>query len=158
MRFTASVGSGAIILCTLFLALSGCDATIELTKAPFDATSDLTDGTSNAISDLTQPTKEFLSSTTPGSSFNGNNPARTRQKVEIFVVYTHENLRSDISQGHGEYLGSLASLAGVPGDRQAEFRAYMRNAYASMFDDDLPVRDSTARVVEAAWSKGFGRQ
>lgn len=53
---------------SIVLGLSGCDATVELTKAPFDATTHLTNGTTNATSEFTQPLKEFTSSTTPGSS------------------------------------------------------------------------------------------
>ena len=146
-------------LCTLLaLSLSGCDATIELTKAPFEATTHLTDGTTAASSEFTQPLKEFTSSTTPGSWFIGDNPAKARQKVEIFAAYTHENLRSDIAQGHGEYLVSLASLAGVPQERQSAFQLHMRNNYASMFDDAISPRESTLRIVGAAWSEGYGRE
>jgi hypothetical protein len=148
----------AAISCWVLFALSGCDATVELTKAPFDATTHLTDGTTNASSEFLEPTKEFSSSTTPGSWLQGGNPAKARRKVEVFVVYTYDNLRSDISQGHGEYLSSLASLAGVPQEQQTAFQSHMRNSYASMFDEELPVRESTARVVEAAWSDGFGRR
>jgi len=142
----------------LVLSLSGCDATIELTKAPFDATTDLSHGTTAASSEFTQPLKELTSSTTPGSWFTGDNPAKARQKVEIFAAYTHENLRSDIARGNGEYLVSLASLAGVPQERQSEFQLHMRNAYASMFDEAISPRESTHRIVGAAWSEGYGKE
>lgn len=42
------------------MVLSGCDATVELTKAPFDATSDLIDGISNAGSEFLEPTNRAL--------------------------------------------------------------------------------------------------
>lgn len=147
----------SVSLCLMLASLSGCitDATTELTKAPFDAITDLTDGTTNATSEFTQPVKEFTSSTTPGSWFTGNNPAKARQKLEVFAAYAYENLRSDIARGDGEYLVSLAALAGVPQEQQPVFQLQMRNAYAMMFDEAIPPRESSARLVEAAWSAGI---
>jgi hypothetical protein len=66
-------------------------------------------------------------------------------------------LRADIARGSGEYLVSLATLAGIPSGRQAEFQGQMRDAYSTMFNDTVPFRESTIRIVEAAWSEGFGR-
>jgi hypothetical protein len=104
-----------------------------------------------------KPLREFTSSTTPGSWFTGDNPAKARQKVEVFAAYAYENLRSDLARGNGEYLVSLAALAGVPEGRQSAFRLHMRNAYATMFDEAISPRESSARIVEAAWAMGNGR-
>ena len=140
------------------LTCSGCitDATTELTKAPFDATSDLTNGTSAAIGEFLQPTTDFTSSTTPGATYN-EAIARARKKTEFFAARAQENLRTDIARGSGEYLVSLASLAGVPEDQLPEFQIHMKNSYAVMFDEPDAAPETTARVVEAAWSKGYGR-
>jgi hypothetical protein len=62
-----------------------------------------------------------------------------------------------MARGSGEYLVSLATLAGIPSDQQIEFQGRMRNAYATMFNETVPFRESTDRIVEAAWSEGFGR-
>lgn len=140
------------------LALGGCDATIELTKAPFDATTALADGTTNATGELLQPLKEFTSSTTPGTSFNGDHAARAREKTEFFAAYAYDNLQSDIAKGDGEYLVSLATLAGVPGAQYDEFRLQMRRQYGSFFDDrTISPAASSGRVVNAAWAMGKGR-
>jgi hypothetical protein len=80
-----------------------------------------------------------------------------RSRVRVFASYSYENLRADIARGSGEHLVSLATLAGVPPGRQTEFQDQMRNAYSTMFNETLPVRESTVRVVNAAWSEGFGR-
>jgi len=140
------------------LVLSGCmtNGTTELLKAPFDATTDISNGTTNATGDITHGIREFLSSTTPGTTFNGDHAARARQKTEIFAAYSHEHLRSDIARGDGEYLTSLAALAGVPPERQDAFRLEMRRAYTTLFDEALAPRESSARVVNAAWSMGRG--
>jgi len=143
----------------VLLCASGCitNATIELTKAPFDATTDLTNGTSAASSEFTQPLREFTSSTTPGAA-DINSPVRARQRLEVFASYSYENLRSDISRGNGEYLVSLATLAGVPSARATEFQFYMQHSYATMFDETVPTKVSTARIVETAWAEGHGRK
>jgi len=148
----------SVLFCGILLSLSGCmtDATIELTKAPFDATTALTDGTSKATGEILDPLTELTSSTTPGA-FTADHLVRARQKTEIFASYSYEHLRSDVARGSGEYLTSLATLAGVPPDRHIAFQGRMRDAYATLFDDHVSFRDSTARVVEATWGEGFGK-
>lgn len=140
------------------LSASGCitNATTELTMAPFDATTDLTNGTTAAAADITRAVTDFTSSTTPGAS--GNNPALARKKLEVFASSSYENLRSDISRGHGEYLVSLATLAGVPSERVTAFQFFMQDSYTTMFDETVPTKDSAARIVETAWSAGYGRK
>jgi len=140
----------------MLVVLSGCDATVELTKAPFDATSDLTDGISNASSEFLQPTKELSSSTTPGSVADINR-AKAKRKLEVFTLYTQDNLRTDISKGQGEYLTSLASIAGIPQDLRGEFDRHMQSSYATLFDETIAAKETTARIVEAAWVAGYGR-
>ena len=140
------------------LMLSGCvtDATVELTKAPFDATTALTNGTSNAIGEILEPTKKFLSSTTPGA-IAIDRFTRAREKTELFVGYSYEHLRAESAQGSGEHVASLAVLAGIPSDRRQQFQEKMRDAYSTMFNEALPARDAKLRIVNAAWSEGFGK-
>lgn len=142
----------------IMLAMSGCmtNATIELTKAPFDATTDLTNGTTAATSEFTQPSKEFTSSTTPGA-IDRNSPAVAKKRLEVFAASSYQNLRTDISRGSGEYLVSLATLAGVPSHQFVEFQAMMQECYSTMFDDIVPVQESTQQMVEIAWLNGHGR-
>lgn len=138
--------------------LSGCmtDATIELTKAPFDATTALTDGSSRAVGELLEPTKKFLSSTTPGA-IAIDRFTRAREKTELFVGYTYEHLRAESAQGSGEHLASLAVLAGIPADRRPQFQETMRDSYSTLFHDSLSQRESRSRIVDAAWSEGWGQ-
>jgi hypothetical protein len=146
-----------VILSGMLLSLSGCitEATVELTKAPFDATTALTDGTSKAVGEFLDPTTEFTSSTTPGTS-TGNQLMKARRKTEVFAASSYENLRTNFARGSGEYLVSLATLAGVPQDRQSEFQERMRDTYPTIFQDSLTLRESTTHIVEAAWSAGYG--
>ncbi len=145
------------ILGTCLISLVGCDATVELTKAPFDATTAISNGFTQATSELTQPTTEFTSSLTPGVD-GMTGPARARKQLEAFTAYSFENVRGDISRGEGEYLVSLATLAGVPNDEHAAFRVHMRDHYASIYNAQGTTRDAWVRVVDQAWSAGYGRQ
>ena len=140
------------------MLLSGCitEATIELTKAPFDATTELTDGTSRAVGELLEPTKKFLSSTTPGAVAI-DRFTRAREKTELFVGYSYEHLRAEIARGSGEHVASLAVLAGIPSDRRPEFQEKMRETYSTMFNESLPSREARLRIVNTAWSEGYGR-
>ena len=149
-----------LLIGSLCLAVSGCiaDAWTEVTTAPTDATSDLTNGTSNAIGDIVGAMSDFTSSTTPGDTYSSDALARARTKTELFTMRGYENIRSDVARGVGEYLWSLGTLAGVPLDRMEEFQFLMQDSYTTMFDDYVPPSESVARVVEVAWSRGYGRR
>ena len=140
------------------VVLSGCitDATTELTKAPFDATTALSDGTSRAVGEILEPTQKFLSSTTPGTVAI-DRFTRAREKTELFVGYSYEHLRAESARGSGEHIASLAVLAGIPPERRSQFQENMRNTYSTMFNESLSPRDARIRLVDAAWSEGFGR-
>ncbi len=143
--------------------LSGCsttegttDATADLTKAPFEATTALTDGTSKAVGDLLEPTKKFLSSTTPGSAAI-DRFTRAREKTELFVGFSYEHLRAEVARGSGEHVASLAVLAGIPAEHQAQFQENLRDSYSTLFHESLPSREARVRLVNVAWAAGLGR-
>lgn len=147
----------AVLGMVLLLTTYGCvtNATTEVTEAPFVATTDLTGGTTAAAADITAAVTDFTSSTTPGAGGAGN-PARAKQRLQIFAASSYDNLRSDISRGHGEYLVSLATLAGVPSMQFKEFQSSMQDSYSTMFDEVIPVAESTTHIVDIAWAAGYG--
>jgi hypothetical protein len=147
-----------MLITGLCMIASGCitDATTELTKAPFDATSQLTNGTTAALSEFTDPLTDFTSSTTPGAE-GRIVPSRAKKRLQIFAASSYENLRADISRGHGEYLVSLATLAGVPSGQVSQFQTFMQNSYSTMFEEEIPIPESTHQIVEIAWAAGYGQ-
>lgn len=151
-------GGNAASLLLGILLLSGCitEATVELTKAPFDATTALSDGTSKAVGEILEPTRKFLSSTTPGAAAI-DRLTRAREKTELFVGFSYEHLRTDIARGSGEHIASLAVLAGIPADYQAQFQESLRDRYTMLFTESLSSREARVRLVDAAWAEGFGR-
>ena len=147
-----------LLLTGVCMIASGCitDATTELTKAPFDATSQLTNCTTAALSEFTDPLSDITSSTTPGAE-GGIVPSRAKKRLQIFAASSYENLRADISRGHGEYLVSLATLAGVPSGQVKQFQTFMQDSYSTMFEEEIPIPESTHQIVEIAWAAGYGQ-
>lgn len=148
----------AIVCVGALLTSYGCitNATTEVTEAPFVATTDITGGTTAAASDITKAVTDFTSSTTPGAG-GAENPVRAKQRLNVFTASSYDNLRSDISRGHGEYLVSMAMLAGVPSANFPEFQSRMQDSYSTMFDEVLPISESTRHMVDIAWAAGYGR-
>ena len=52
-----------------------------------------------------------------------------QHKTEFFVATTFENLAGDMARGQGEHLTALATLLGVPTDRQEAFRTLVQERY-----------------------------
>ena len=143
---------------TLLVSAAGCvtNETTELIEAPFEATTHLTNGTTAAVAEITGAITDFTSSTTPGAA-GSQNPAWAKKRLQNFTKASYENLRSDISKGDGEYLVSLATLAGIPSVQFPQFRSAMQDSYSTTFDEVLPLQESTRHIVEVAWAAGYGR-
>ena len=148
-----------IILCIGAVITSGCvtNATTELTEAPFVATTDVTNGTTAGVADITAAVTDFTSSSTPGAGGN-QHPALAKQRLHNFTKASYENLRTDISRGYGEYLISLATLAGIPSAQFPEFQSWMQDSYGTMFDEMMLSGESTRQIVEIAWTAGYGHR
>ena len=56
------------------------------------------------------------------------------QKTIMFAELNFETLTQEIAQGHGEYLGSLATLMGIPAERQSAFFALTQERYESLVE------------------------
>ena len=124
----------ALFIPMLLIGGVSCGPTTDTIQAPFDITS----------------------STSPGNNAP-TGPAKARQRLERFVAYAYDAVSCDIAQGQGEYLTSLAVLAGIPTDSQAAFRSEMQNRYAVIYDPVLSRKEVSTLVVNHAWSAGYGR-
>lgn len=127
----------ALVLPIFFIAVVSCGPTTDTVKAPFELSSDFTSSTSG-------------SSPLPG-------PARARQRLEQFVAYAYDGVSGDIAQGQGEYLQSLAVLAGIPADEQKAFGTAMQSHYVMLSNPVLSDKEARTLVVKQAWSAGYGR-
>ena len=127
------VAMAVFLLSALSLTLTSSSCTL---KATLDTTSD---GTTN-----------FLSSTTPGAWFTGDGLVKSEYKPIAFTTLNFENLKQDMAQGRGEYLGSLGTLLGVPGDHQADFFALTREKYPILFVSDRTTPGEMLAVLQQA--------
>lgn len=152
----APAGKHLSFLLLFLFGAAGCDATRELVKAPFEATTALTDGTTQAAKELLQPLKEFTSSTTPGALYN--DPLKAKRRFQVFVTSTYNNVQRDIAQGQGEYVASLATLAGIPEERRSQFFAMLQDRYAAIYSTDTAPNESLQRLVAVAWPESNGEK
>ncbi|HKT33904.1 MAG TPA: DUF3015 family protein [Nitrospira sp.] len=148
-----------VLYAGMVLTSFGCvtNATTEVTEAPFVATTDVTNGTTAGVADITGATSDFTSSTTPGAE-SAQNLVRAKQRLQKFTASSYDNVRADISRGSGEYLVSLATLAGVPSSQFPEFQSRMQDSYGTMFGDVIPAAESGRQIVDVAWAAGYGRR
>ncbi len=78
----------------------------------------------------------FLSSTSGKSWLSEDGLVKRDLKVKAFAAVNFENLKRDMAQGHGEYLSSLGTLLGVPGDSQEDFSTLAREKYPVLIPSD----------------------
>jgi len=138
-----------LLLVLFVLGTAGCDATKELVKAPFEATTALSNGTTQATSELLEPLKEFISSTTPGAMYN--DPQKAKHRFRVFVACSFNNVQRDIAQGEGEYVTSLATLAGIPQERRPQFFAMLQERYTTIYSTNTAPVESLHRLTAVAW-------
>jgi hypothetical protein len=85
-------------------------------------------------STLNVPSQPFAIST--GVSGCTNNGMIVKEKqATMFASLNLENLSQEMAQGHGEHLASLATLMGIPSERQSEFFSLAQARYLSLIQD-----------------------
>ncbi|MGC4096937.1 MAG: DUF3015 family protein [Nitrospira sp.] len=136
MKISATLST--LVLPILLIGEVSCGPTTETVGAPFKLTSDFTSSTS-------------------GSSALPDPSAKAHQQLQQFVASAYDGVSGNIAQGSGEYLTSLAVLAGIPADAQAAFRTEMQSHYAVFSNPLLSRNEAEALVVNHAWSAGYGK-
>jgi hypothetical protein len=95
-------------------------------------------GTTNEITDTTSN----ITGTTSGHAWwNEDGLLLPEHKAIAFATYNEANLAQDLARGQGEYVTSLATLLGVPSDRQSSFQANAQGAF-----DVLTTSDHEAKI------------
>ncbi len=98
-----------------------------------------------------------ISTGTLGCTDNGKWWAE--QKTIVFAELNFETLSQEMAQGHGEYLGSLAILMGIPAERQPAFFALAQERYESLakIGDISPATLLNALKEAIAMQPTFGK-
>ena len=71
-----------------------------------------------------------ISSGTSGCTNDGK--IMSEHKTTVFASLNFDALTAEMAQGQGEHLASLATLMGVPAERQGEFFAMAQERYVSL--------------------------
>ncbi len=85
---------------------------------------------------LTDGVLNFLSSTSGKSWVTADGLVKDEYKAQAFAAINFENLKQNMAQGQGEYLGSLGNLLGVPKEQQAEFFLLTQERYPLLIPSD----------------------
>ena len=95
------------------------------------------------------PSQPFgISSGTSGCTNNGM--IVKEEQATVFASLAFNDLSQEMAQGHGEHLVSLATVLGVPPDRQAEFFALVQDRYLSLMRTGESSPQDMVRALQSA--------
>jgi len=87
-----------------------------------------------------KPTSDSTSSTS-GKSSSTPTALTDEEKVSIFAAANFDHLKEDMAAGQGEHLASLATLLGVPKDRQPEFFSFTKANFPVLYPSEQATSD-----------------
>jgi hypothetical protein len=125
----------SFLLATVGVAVIGCDITRDVTRYTTDTLS------------------RFTATTSPGSAFTADGLLKEEQKALFFIAVNADNLRRDISQGHGEYLTSLSRLLDIPTERQKEFFLLAQSRYPSLYASKDETPEDMLAALTGLWNQ-----
>ena len=104
------------------------------------------------------PSQPFaISSGTSGCTNNGM--IVQREVLTVFVGQNADHVSQDMARGRGEYLSSLATLMGVPPDRQSEFFILAQELFWDMMQRQgasvAVIEEDAPRVMLIALQEGM---
>ncbi|MBX3319087.1 MAG: DUF3015 family protein [Nitrospira sp.] len=103
-------------------------------------------------STLNVPSQPFALST--GVSGCTNNGMIVKEKqATMFASLNFDNLSQEMAQGHGEHLASLATLMGVPAERQPEFFLLAQDRYLSLMQAGEVSPTAMLSALQAAMAR-----
>ncbi len=98
-------------------------------------------------------TNASLSSQTFGITLGTSNCTQYREftsneKLKIFVADNMDSLAKDISKGKGEYIDTLASLAGIPAKERTGFNATLQANFARIYTSETVTSADVIKNIE----------
>ena len=102
-------------------------------------------GGCNTTKATVDTTVNFFSSTSPNGLFSADGMVLKEQKINLFAGVAYENLRQEAAAGGGQYVSALASLYGIPADKQEDFGLALQRKHADLFAAALE-EDRTAHL------------
>ena len=125
----------SFLVATVGVAVTGCDITRDITRHTTDTLS------------------RFTATTSPGSVYTADGLLKEEQKALFFIAVNADNLRRDISQGHGEYLTSLSRLLHIPTNREHDFFAMAQAQYPSLYASKETTPEDMLAALTGLWTQ-----
>jgi len=96
----------------------------------------------------TTDTISNVTGTTSGRTwFTEDGLLHPEHKLTAFTALNQMNVEQDLARGQGEYLTSLGTLLGLPGDQQAAFHAKAQGAFETFLMSDHDTRLQQLRML-----------
>jgi hypothetical protein len=96
----------------------------------------------------TTDTISNVTGTTSGRTwFTEDGLLHPEHKLTAFTALNKMNVEQDLARGQGEYLTSLGTLLGLPGDQQAAFHAKAQGAFETFLMSDHDTRLQQLRML-----------
>ena len=99
------------------------------------------------VKEITDTTSNITGTTSGRTWFTEDGLLHPEHKLTAFTALNQMNVEQDLARGQGEYLTSLGTLLGLPGDQQAAFHAKAQGAFETFLMSDHDTRLQQLRML-----------
>ena len=99
------------------------------------------------VKQTTDTTSNVTGTTSGRTWFTEDGLLHPEHKLTAFTALNQMNVEQDLARGQGEYLTSLGTLLGLPGDQQAAFHAKAQGAFETFLMSDHDTRIQQLRML-----------
>lgn len=101
----------------------------------------------STVKQTTDTTSNVTGTTSGRTWFTEDGLLHPENKLTAFTALNQMNVEQDLARGQGEYLTSLGTLLGLPGDQQAAFHAKAQGAFETFLMSDHDTRLQQLRML-----------
>lgn len=101
----------------------------------------------STVKQTTDTTSNVTGTTSGRTWFTEDGLLHPEHKLTAFTALNQMNVEQDLARGQGEYLTSLGTLLGLPGDQQAAFHAKAQGAFETFLMSDHDTRIQQLRML-----------
>jgi len=101
----------------------------------------------STVKQTTDTTSNVTGTTSGRTWFTEDGLLHPEHKLTAFTALNQMNVEQDLARGQGEYLTSLGTLLGLPGDQQAAFHAKAQGAFETFLMSDHDTRLQQLRML-----------
>ena len=101
----------------------------------------------STVKQTTDTTSNVTGTTSGRTWFTEDGLLHPEHKLTAFTALNQMNVEQDLARGQGEYLTSLGTLLGLPGDQQAAFHAKAQGAFETFLMSEHDTRLQQLRML-----------